>query len=51
MSYFSSCGTIERVTILADKQQHPKGCVPWGRGCGGRSATTLSPTRAAHVVA
>ena len=27
MSYFSSCGTIERVTILADKMQHPKGFV------------------------
>ena len=27
MGYFSSCGTIERVTILSDKFGNPKGCV------------------------
>lgn len=27
MAYFSSCGTIERVTILSDKFGNPKGCV------------------------
>ena len=28
MGYFSSCGTIERVTILADRNGQPKGYVP-----------------------
>ena len=31
MGYFSSCGTIERVTILADRHGQPKGCVRGGR--------------------
>jgi len=31
MGYFSSCGTIERVTILSDKFGNPKGCVVVGR--------------------
>lgn len=31
MGYFSSCGTIERVTILSDKFGNPKGCVRCAR--------------------
>jgi polyadenylate-binding protein 2 len=32
MAFFQPCGSVERVTILADKFGHPKGCVIWSSG-------------------